>query len=348
VAQGGSSLKRLNSRPCWSPRAALPWVDPCPSDFWCLGSSSSAALWRRPWGLCWVGAALCAWAVLAALTHALQPGSLGPEPESDAEQGPSIGAGNAASSPDSSMLGRDGSSGGNCHQSRQRHRRHTRWRGGPSRGQRIGEAANPGPGAPGTPLGGERPRQRSLSPRSPRPAQVSAMDVDGRGPHSGSRVFCPVPGCPCSVPSHTRGWCSVTTMQSHVDGHMAGTLAGAIPAAWLQQHGRQCCAVCGLSVSSRFGVHPTCRPEARAAAAGPNNAAASGDGLPPLEALQGGNTPTLRHVPQAARHSWSKALTRALAAVAHSNADSAWRELLMLPQTVLDDHQEEARSTRRP
>ena len=192
---------------------------------------------------CWVGAALCAWAVLAALTHALQPGSLGPEPESDAEQGPSIGAGNAASSPDSSMLGRDGSSGGNCHQSRQRHRRHTRWRGWLSRVQRIGEAANPGPPAPGTPLGGERPRQRSLSPRSPRPAQVSAMDVDGRGPHSGSRVFCPVPGCPCSVPSHTRGWCSVTTMQSHVDAHMAGTLAGAIPAAWLQQHGRQRCAM---------------------------------------------------------------------------------------------------------
>ena len=69
------------------------------------------------------------------------------------------------------------------------------------------------------------------------------MDVDGRGPHSGSRVFCPVPGCPCSVPSHTRGWCSVTTMQSHVDAHMAGTLAGAIPAAWLQQHGRQRCAM---------------------------------------------------------------------------------------------------------
>ena len=51
----------------------------------------------------------------------------------------------------------------------------------------------------------------------------------------------------------SRGWCSVTTMQSHVDAHMAGTLAGAIPAAWLQQHGRQRCAVCGLSVSSR---HP--------------------------------------------------------------------------------------------
>ena len=41
-------------------------------------------------------------------------------------------------------------------------------------------------------------------------------------------------------------------------------------------------------------------------------------------------------MPQAARHSWSKALTRALAAVARSNTDSAWRELLMLPQTALD------------
>ena len=152
---------------------------------------------------------------------------------------------------------------------------------------RHGEAANPGPAAPGTPLCGERPRQRSLSPRSPRPAQVSGMDVDGRGPHSGSRVFCPVPGCPCSVPSHTRGWCSVTTMQSHVGAHMAGTLAGAIPAAWLQQHGRQRCAVCGLSVSSRFGVHPTCHPEARAAAAGRTMQLRAGMGSRPLRQSRG-------------------------------------------------------------
>ena len=127
------------------------------------------------------------------------------------------------------------------------------------------------------PLGGERPRQRSLSPRSPRPAQVSAMDVDGRGPHSGSRVFCPVPGQPArclripgdgaasppcratSTPTWLARW-QVLSPQLGCS-NMAGK---AVP----------CCGVCGLSVSRWFGVHPTCR----AAAAGPNNAAASGDG----------------------------------------------------------------------
>ena len=93
----------------------------------------------------------------------------------------------------------------------------------------------------------------------------------------------------------------------------------------------------GLSVSTRFGVHPACRPEARAATAASQTAPlTAGDGLPPLEAVQAGGSPALRRVPQAARHSWCKALTRALAAVLHSGSESAWRELLMLPQTVLD------------
>ena len=35
------------------------------------------------------------------------------------------------------------------------------WSGWPYRGFRIGEAAHPGPVAPGTPVGGERPPQRA-------------------------------------------------------------------------------------------------------------------------------------------------------------------------------------------
>ena len=57
--------------------------------------------------------------------------------------------------------------------------------------------------------------------------------------------------------------------------------------------------------------------------------------LPSLVAIQAAKTATLRHIPVAARHSWSQVLTRALAAVAHSNDDKAWRELLMLPKCVL-------------
>ena len=56
-----------------------------------------------------------------------------------------------------------------------------------------GEAAHPGPPAPGTPVGGERQRERSP------PRGAASMHVD-------TRVYCPVPGCPCSDPLRARGW----------------------------------------------------------------------------------------------------------------------------------------------
>eukprot|EP00435_Cladocopium_sp_Y103_P013268 s4238_g3.t1 len=70
--------------------------------------------------------------------------------------------------------------------------------------------------------------------------------------------------------------------------------------------------VCGLSVSDRHGVHPTCRPKARAAAVGPQpfSGAGGGGALPTLPAIQNGKTPTLRHVPALARHTSAQALTR--------------------------------------
>ena len=51
--------------------------------------------------------------------------------------------------------------------------------------------------------------------------------------------------------------------------------------------------------------------------------------------VQSARTPTLRHVPAAARRSWCQAFTRALAAEAHRNDLRSWVELLMLPQAVL-------------
>lgn len=212
--------------------------------------------------------------------------------------------------------------------------RNPRWKGWPLRGIRVGEAAHPGPPAPGMPVGGERQRERSP------PRGAASMHVD-------TRVYCPVPGCPCSDPLRARGWRSVFSMQSHIDAHLAGTLAGHVPTTWMQQQQRQRCGVCGLSVSTRYGIHPTCRPEARASAAGRAEAHGANDRLPSLLAIQGGATPTLRRVPAAARHSWGKALTRALSAVQHNNTEAAWQELLMLPQTVLDALPREARSTRR-
>lgn len=83
-------------------------------------------------------------------------------------------------------------------------------------------------------------------------------------------------------------------------------------------------------------MHPTCRPQARAAAPdGAQPMEVDNLQLPSFNDIQAARTPTLRHVPAAARHSWSQVLTRALATVAHRNDERAWRELLMLPQCVL-------------
>ncbi|CAE7388821.1 unnamed protein product [Symbiodinium natans] len=92
-----------------------------------------------------------------------------------------------------------------------------------------------------------------------------------------AKVYCPVIGCQCSDPSRSPGWASDATMRSHIDSHLAGTLAGEVD---------------GLP-------------------------------LPALEEIQSARTPTLRHVPTAARHTWAQVLTRALAAVAHHNDERA-------------------------
>lgn len=125
-------------------------------------------------------------------------------------------------------------------------------------------------------------------------------------------------------------------MRHHIDAHLAGSLQGEVPVAWLHSQNRTRCIVCGLSVSSNHGVHPTCRPAARTAAV---DAVQQMDTdalpLPSLTAIQGAKTATLRHVPSAARHTWCQVLTRALSSAAHNNDDKAWRELLMLPKCVL-------------
>lgn len=71
------------------------------------------------------------------------------------------------------------------------------------------------------------------------------------------------------------------------------------------------------------------------------------DSLPSILEIHGSNTPTLRRVPHAARHSWSKALTRALALAHHHNTEAAWKQLLMLPQAVLMRHRAAAKNITR-
>lgn len=208
--------------------------------------------------------------------------------------------------------------------------RKPRWHGWPFRGCRVGEASNPGPPAPGTPLGGERASQR----RRDRSLSPEAMAVDGVG--AACRLYCPVPGCPSSDATRAQGWTNRQTLISHVDSHLAGTLQGHVPPQWFRDHHRQRCSVCGLSISTRYGVHPTCQPAARAAlGGGAARPAAAAQGLPTPNELHNARGRTLRHIPAAARFLWGQALSRAVAAVVHHNDLRAWTELLILPHGVL-------------
>lgn len=112
--------------------------------------------------------------------------------------------------------------------------------------------------SPGTPVGGDR------APRSPRRAAASddasasgPMEVEA-GASAAAKIFCPVSGCPSADRLRARGWASAATVQAHIDAHLAGSLQGDVLAAWLQTHGRQQCPACGLSVSTRHAIHPTC------------------------------------------------------------------------------------------
>ena len=88
--------------------------------------------------------------------------------------------------------------------------------------------------SPGTPLGGERPRRRAPSPAA---SSAAVMEVDSAPAAADAappgRLVCPVLGCPCADASRHPGWTSEATLRAHVDVHLAGALAGEVPAAWL-------------------------------------------------------------------------------------------------------------------
>ena len=92
-----------------------------------------------------------------------------------------------------------------------------------------------------------------------------------------------------------------------------------------------------MRVSTRFGVHPTCRAQTRAAptASTAQQPQPSLPSLPDLSAIASSRSSVLRHVPPQAKGAWCQVLTRALAAAVHFNSIAAWTELLMLPQAVL-------------
>ena len=189
-------------------------------------------------------------------------------------------------------------------------------------------------------------RRRVLSPD--RAGDRGPMEEDGASQQP--CLHCPVAGCSLAAGGSHRGWASFARMQSHVDSHLSGALAGHIPTSFLESHHRCKCRVCGLCVAASRGVHPRCRASERQAArpaSSTNGQAPSGGSgnAPPGAAMEVGRPsmhdvftariPTLRYVPHRARSKWSQVLVRCLAAVVLYNNLTVWGDLLMLPKAVL-------------
>ena len=71
--------------------------------------------------------------------------------------------------------------------------------------------------SPGTPVGGERARQRSHSPRGGR-----GKSSYGCGWRTCRCSPLPVPGCLHGDATKARGWASIASIQAHIDAHLAG------------------------------------------------------------------------------------------------------------------------------
>ena len=150
-------------------------------------------------------------------------------------------------------------------------------------------------------------------------------------------MYCPVPVAPALMPHLLEvGAAAVACKPTSMTTVLAPSPGTSLPPT-LAQHSLCQCQVCGLLVSRRFnGVHPRCRPEARAAPSGPQPQPAQQQPVgPDLCDVFQARIPVQRHVPKAARSVWAQCLARALANVSACNSLQSWRDLLMLPKAVL-------------
>ena len=161
-------------------------------------------------------------------------------------------------------------------------------------------------------------RRRPCRSRNP-PLEPAAVRRRLQAADATARCFCPVPGCGMGDPLRVRRWGSHDAMRHHLDDHCSCTLSGSVPQEYLDAHSLDTCTVCGLLVKRYYnGLHPRCRPAARAQAARtarpvPRAVAGADVGFDILAA----DVPTIRHVPKAARALRAHCLARATAA--------AWR-----------------------
>eukprot|EP00661_Eupelagonemidae_sp_cell13_P018241 gene18241-biopygen5398 len=107
------------------------------------------------------------------------------------------------------------------------------------------------------------------------PLSYSVLFADGRTASlpdnelrraAASRVYCPVPQCPCSDARKHQGWASVSAMTNHLKAHSAGLIEGRLPDAWMRDHDKIFCPMCGMICAARNQCCTHCWPQRRAAA----------------------------------------------------------------------------------
>ena len=80
----------------------------------------------------------------------------------------------------------------------------------------------------------------------------------------GTRIFCPVVGCPESLTSSNRYFRNITSIKPHLNDHCTGYLSGVVPIEFLRSNDYSQCSVCDKIVHNHYnGSHPKCRPRTR-------------------------------------------------------------------------------------
>ncbi len=164
-------------------------------------------------------------------------------------------------------------------------------------------------------------RQYSVRFEDGRTASLPSSDI---AMLPSSRIYCPVPGCPCSDARLGDGWQTLATLRAHLDAaHCSRPEERQIPDAWLRDNDRKLCPECGLLCSASRQCCRRCWPARRAAAEGAARADVALGDLPPLAEVHAEPVPTLKHVPAKARVRWARALRTALARGARGAADAS-------------------------
>ena len=146
---------------------------------------------------------------------------------------------------------------------------------------------------------------------------------------AGGRKQCSVSGCLDLV--------APTMWHHHMDSHLKGILPGAVPDAWLLEHGLSVCHSCIKLVSTSHLVshQQKCVPAISISVPPPSDTSADLPSLPSLEEVCSLRCPTIRFVPNKAKPAVARVFSTALMAVIFENSVSAWLRLFMLPKCVL-------------